>query len=433
LKMFHHVSPETIFLLSLFHQCFTKPKNVSPMINNPTLTFYLNKDKAKGNKQPLYFRITLNRKKAEVSTKFLLEPKEWNETNQCTRKNGEINEDLIATKNKVYAIIKKLEGDKKPVSAVVIKDLLTEKKKFNTGLIESFDRYIDRQKAIGEVGDANVSHFGVTKKHLLNFLQAKALSDYPIESIDFNFISDFDSFLCKQKVSGGESTLLQNTRNKHHSRVRTILIRAVREGFITKNPYIDFKLKKIQGQRAFLSDQELQKITEHKLGGNESLMKVRDVFIFSCYTGLRFQDGQNLTMERITKGKGGFTLTIKQEKTGEPLTIPLLAPALAIVNKYEESDERKVLGKVLPKFSNQKLNTYLKTIADLTGTKKHLTHHVARHTCACWLLRNGFSIEEVSKWIGHTDIKTTQIYAKISGDDLQKKANKLLEPMFVNP
>ncbi len=110
--------------------------------------------------------------------------------------NGEINEDLIATKNKVYAIIKKLETDKKPVSAVIIKDLLTEKKKFNTGLIESFDRYIDRQKAIGEVGDANMSHYGVAKKHLLNFLQAKALTDYPIESIDFNFISDFDSFLC---------------------------------------------------------------------------------------------------------------------------------------------------------------------------------------------------------------------------------------------
>ncbi len=72
---------------------------------------------------------------------------------------------------------------------------------------------------------------------------------------------------------------------------------------------MDFKLKKIQGQRAFLSDQELQKITEHKLGGNESLMKVRDVFIFSCYTGLRFQDGQNLTTDRITKGKSGITLT----------------------------------------------------------------------------------------------------------------------------
>jgi len=401
------------------------------MIHNPSLYFYPNKNKPKGNKYPLYLRIILSRKKAEIATKYFIELKEWKEENQCTRKSGEINQDLASMIDKVYNIIKTLEKENKPVSARIIKDLLTEKYKFNTGLVESFDRYLNKLSLAGEVKQETISLFKVSKKHIQNFLLERGMQDYPLEGVDFNFISDFDSFLCKQIVNHGANTMTQNTRNKHHSRVRTILIRAMKEGYITINPYRDFKLKGVAANRAFLSNDEILQITQHTLGGNESLKKVRDIFIFSCYTGLRFQDAQNLTMDKITKEKNGWTLRIKQEKTGESLTIPLLKPAFQIIERYEESDERKVYGKVLPKFSNQKVNTYLKTIAELTGITKHLTHHVARHTCACWLLRNDFTIEQVSKWIGHTDIKTTQIYAKISGDDLQKKATKLLEPLFV--
>jgi len=402
------------------------------MENNPSLRFYLNKEKARGNKQPLYFRITLNRKKVEISTKYLLESKEWNESSQNTRKNGEINQDLISMKDTVYDIVKTLEKGNKQVTVQIIKALLTGKSKFNTGLIESFDRYLNRLATVGEVSKETILHFGVTKKHLLNFLKEKKMTDFPIERIDYNFISDFDLFLCKTQVNHGTNTMVQNTRNKHHTRVRTILIRAIREGFITKNPYMDFKLKKIPANRAFLTEEELQLITEHTLGGNESLIKVRDIFIFSCYTALRFEDAQNLSMDNISKDmKGKFTLRIKQEKTDENIAIPLLPPALSIIKKYESAPERLVQGKVLPKFSNQKVNAYLKVIAELTDLKKNLTHHVARHTCATTiLLSNEVPMEAVSKWLGHTDIKTTQIYGKITNDYLQKQATEKLEPLF---
>jgi len=397
------------------------------MIHNPSLYFYPNKNKPKGNKFPLYLRIILSRKKAEVATKYFIELKEWKEENQCTRKNGEINQDLTSMKDKVYNIIKTLEKDNKPVSARILKDLLTEKYKFNTGLIESFDRYLNKLSLAGEVKQETISLFRVSKKHIQNFLNEKGLQEYPIEGVDFNFISDFDLFLCKQKVNHDANTMVQNTRNKHHSRVRTILIRAIKEGYLTKNPYGDFKLKGIAANRAFLTDEELLQITQHSLGGNESLIRVRDIFIFSCYTALRFEDAQNLTMNSISKEKNGkFTIRIKQEKTGENTAIPLLPSALTIIEKYQNSDERLVCGKVLPKITNQKVNSYLKTIADLVGISKKLTHHVARHTCATTiLLSNEVPIEAVSKWLGHTNIKTTQIYGKITNDYLQKVADKL--------
>lgn len=220
---------------------------------------------------------------------------------------------------------------------------------------------------------------------------------------------------------------MRNTVNKHHSRLRTILIRAVKEGHITKNPYIDFQLKYTPSSRTFLTEEELKKITENNLGDNESLKRVRDIFIFSVYTGMRFEDAQLLTIDRIEKDKkNNYTLRIEQEKTKEPLLIPLLKPALDIIKKYENSPERKVFKKVLPKITNQKVNSYLKVIADITGIEKNLTHHVARHTCATTILiSNDVPIEAVSKWLGHTNIKTTQIYAKITNNYLQKVAEKV--------
>ena len=201
----------------------------------------------------------------------------------------------------------------------------------------------------------------------------------------------------------------------------------IKEGYLNKNPYVDFKLTKTPSTRTFLTDEELGQITKNNLGGNKSLMMVRDIFIFSVYTGLRFEDAQRLTMDSVTKeNKGKYSLRIKQEKTEESLAIPLLKPALNIISKYDKSPERTVMNRVLPTFSNQKLNTYLKVIAELTGIKKNLTHHVARHTCATTiLLSNEVPIEAVSKWLGHTNIKTTQLYAKITNDYLQNVANKL--------
>ena len=403
------------------------------MINNPSLHYYLNSYKGKGRKQPLYLRITLNRKKAEIATKYFLEQKEWDESNQCTRKNAEINDDIASTKNKVYEIIKSLEKAKTPVTAHIIKTYVTGKDKVAAYLLEAYDRHMNRLEVGGEVEKETVSRYRETKAHLIGVLQEKKLDDILIEHIDYKFISDLDLYLLKQKVNHSEKTMERNTVNKHHSRLRTILIRAMKEGYIIKNPYIDFRLKNTPSNRTFLTEDELSSIIKHPLGNNESLKRVRDVFIFSVYTGLRFEDAQQLIMERIAKDKkGNYSLTIEQEKTNEPLSIPLFKPAVDIIKKYEDDADRRVFNKVLPKISNQKTNEYLKVIADLTGIKKNLTHHVARHTCATTiLLSNEVPMEVVSKWLGHTNIKTTQIYAKITNTYLQKMAEKIEDKITI--
>lgn len=397
------------------------------MINNPSLHFYLNKYKAKGKRMPIYLRIILERKKAEVATKYLLEPKEWSESTQCTRKNGEINDDLIKIKNEVYEIVKNLEKAKQPVTAVIIKTYLTGQSGTEVYLIEAFNRHIDRLERAGEVGKRTILRYKITKTLLSDLLKEKKLEDILIEHVDYKFINDFELFLLTKKAKNGTKNIERNTINKYHSLLRTILIQALKEGRITRNPYSQFKLKSVPSNRTFLTEDELKAIMEHSLGNNESLKRVRDIFIFSVYTGLRFEDAQQLTMDRIAKNKkGDYNLTIAQEKTNEPLSIPLFKPAVDIIEKYKDSEERKVLNKALPKISNQKTNTYLKTIADLAGIKKNLTHHVARHTCATTiLLSNEVPMEVVSKWLGHNNIKTTQIYAKITNTYLQKVAERI--------
>ena len=405
------------------------------MLNSLTIRYYLNEYKAKGTpeekekakKYPIYLRITVDRKKAEIATNYFLQPKEWDESLQRTKKNRQINEDLSSTEQQVHDIAKSLERANKPVTAHAIKTFLTGKDKVEAYLLESYDRHMERLEKAGEVEKVTVTRYKETKTHLMGFLQEKKLEDILLAHIDYKFLSDLDLYLLNQLVNHDTKKMGRNTANKHHSRVRTILIRAIREGHIIKNPYIDFKLRNTPSNRTFLTEEELKVIINHPLGENESLKRVRDIFIFSVYTGLRFEDAQQLTIDKIAQDKNGnYSLTIAQEKTSEHLSIPIFKPAVDIIHKYEDSDERKAQHRVLPRITNQKLNAYLKVIADLTGTKKNLTHHVARHTCATTiLLSNEIPMEVVSKWLGHTNIKTTQIYAKITNSYMQKMAEKV--------
>jgi site-specific recombinase XerD len=226
-----------------------------------------------------------------------------------------------------------------------------------------------------------------------------------------------------------KGTMDRNSVNKQHQRLKAVLFKAIREGYIEKNPYQNFKLKNNKTHRDFLTEEELELIKTHPLGGNASLQKVRDIFLFSVYTGLRFGDASQLTVNHIRKDKEGkFWIEKMQGKTNEMLRIPMLKPAVEIMEKYDTL-ERKVTNCILPKISHQKVNAYLKTIADLIGTQKQLSHHVARHTFATTItLSNNVPLEIVSKLLGHTSTKATQVYAKITNkyliqitDQLDKK------------
>ena len=178
--------------------------------------------------------------------------------------------------------------------------------------------------------------------------------------------------------------------------------------------------------RRALSASELECLIEHDLGGNESLQKVRDLFVFSAYTGLRYQDAQDLEMKDIVKSDTGrLFIRIEQHKTGELTNIPMFQPAIDILERYD-NNERKITAKVLPRLSNQKLNAYLKTIADLVGINKNLTHHIARHTFASTvLLEQDIPIKIVSTLLGHTNVRQTEVYAKPSNKYMDRLADEI--------
>lgn len=387
-----------------------------------SLKFFLNLEKGKGGLGKIYLRIVVNRKKAEIATSFSLAPEDWDDNRQRAKKANHINEKLSDMEKKIYRFQSLLEHEGRPVTARILKDLFLEKDKLDVYLIEFYSRFIAQVKSNPDLSNETISTYNQTYKHIENYIPAQFnIKDIPIKQVDYKFISSFDAYLQSQK-------LVRNTINKHHSRFRTLIIRAIKEGYITKNPYGDFALKNVRVNRVALTNEELQKLINQDLQGNESLQKVRDLFIFSTYTGLRYQDAQNLQVDQIHQSATGKPMIkMEQNKTKELISVPLLKPAIEILERYD-NEEREITGKVLPRISNQKLNVYLKTIADLAGIKTKLTHHVARHTCATTvLLSNGIPMKAVSKWLGHTNIRQTEIYAKITDKYLEKIAEDVEE------
>lgn len=390
-------------------------------MSNFTFKFYLNKAKEASGKAPIYLRITVHRKKAEMTTGLMIMAKEWDSDKQRATKNQVINASLNEIENRLYQVVTGFNKNNESYTANDLKEQLVNKAPEDQFLLEYFQKCVEKLKIANEVENSTIRSYDKAKWYLSEFIRSKYnKEDFKISLIDYSFISDFDLFLL-------ESGLQRNTITKHEKKLKSVLLKAQREKLLTENPYQDFKLKSTSGKRQFLTQQEIDTIINHPLAENESLKKIRDIFIFSVFTGLRFTDAMNLKADQIkTDSDGSYFLQIYQNKTSEPVMIPVFPQVMEIIKKYDLK-ERAITGNVLPHISNQKLNAYLKTIADLCGINKPLTHHIARHTCATTiLLSNNVPIEAVSKWLGHTSIKTTQIYAKISPQYLKQMANKIV-------
>lgn len=400
------------------------------MNTNYSIRFYLNQSKGKGTRKPIYLRITVNRRKVEMVTPYKIDPKDWEDNSQRTKRNVIINQGLNQLETDVHEVAMQLKKQGKRITPENLRSGIKHTNNDREMLVNFYQDYLMQMGKAGEVKAVTLNIYRYTLQHLMKFLQdVKHIDDIPLSNVDYKFITDLDVWMMSKDAIQPGLKLERNTVSKHHSRLRTVLIRAFKEGLIERNPYGDFKLKQMPANRTYLDEQELKRLTEHNLANNKSLVKVRDIFLFSVYTGLRFEDAQQLTMDKITPGTNGmYKLSIDQGKTERPLVIPLVKQAMDIVEKYADSPGRKLYRKVLPEISNQKLNSYLKVIADLTGIEKRLTHHVARHTCATtFLLSKEVPLEVVSRWLGHTNIKTTQVYAKVTDNYLERIASKLDE------
>jgi site-specific recombinase XerD len=203
--------------------------------------------------------------------------------------------------------------------------------------------------------------------------------------------------------------------------MRKIVNYCLKSGWLQKDPFFGYKMAQKEVVRQYLTETELKTLADKKFV-IDRLSQVRDVFLFSCYTGLAFIDVFQLTSDNIGIGvDGNQWIFTSRQKTDTPSRIPLLPQAKAIIEKYKDHPKCINENKLLPILSNQKMNAYLKEIADMCEINKPLTFHIARHTFATTVtLSNGVPIETVSKMLGHRSIKITQHYAKI----LDKKVSE---------
>lgn len=240
-------------------------------------------------------------------------------------------------------------------------------------------------------------------------------SDYPLNKLELQFLIGFEYYLKTEKNQK------QITINKA---IRKPIRVAVSEGYLDKDPFQLYKPGRVKKEVIFLQQDELIKLENYQFG-QPRLNFVKDLFIFCCYTGLAYKEMSNLKKEHLIKGfDGNVWIQMKREKTSKMISVPLLPKAHKIIDKYNSEDEY-----MLPKLSNQKVNSYLKEIAEIVGMHKKLTHHTARKTFASTvLLYNDVPIEIVSELLGHSSISITEgYYGKVVQKKVSEEMNKLIK------
>lgn len=403
-------------------------------VNTFGIQFVIRKHRIKDGEAPIYARITVNTNRCEISVKRRIHTDNWNNGKGMAKgKNPEIsklNSYLEQVRSQLTNYYQELVISKQALNADAIKNKFLgyeESEHTLMGLIKYHNERMDENLEWG-----TQKNYFTTEKYVSLFLKEKLRkNDISLSELNFKFISDFEYFMRKLKRTDNIKPMGNNTVMKHNERLRKMINLSVKMEWIEKDPFTAHKAKFIKVQRGYLTQEELELI-EQKNFSIERLQQVIDLFIFSCYTGLAYIDAISLKSTDIKKGiDGGEWIFTARHKTDVPVQIPVLSKASNLIAKYKDHPKTKLSGTVFPVISNQKLNSYLKEVADLCGITKNLTFHLARHTFATTVtLTNGVPIESVSKMLGHSDIRTTQIYAKVVemkiSEDMAKLQTKLL-------
>jgi site-specific recombinase XerD len=400
------------------------PKNKSSF----GLLFYINRSKTKLNGQcPVMLRVTINGKNVALRIKRYVLPENWDPLRSIgIGKSAEIqslNLYIDAIRARAYNKYTELLSLYDDVTPAMLRDAIlginTSRAKF---LIEEWEKFCaDLKMMIGKGSSyANFQKYNTCKNFMKDFLQKEyQTQDVSLKSIDRHLITQFELYLRTVRSCN------HNTATKYLQKFRKIVLIGFKNEWIKINPFDGIKLNFTEVDRPYLTEQELTAIMERKFA-LPRLENVRDLFVFSCFTGLSYIDVQKLTkgeMEQTPDGR--YWIKTRRQKTNVKAHIPLLPIAISIINKYTDFKLLSINDRVIPIISNQKMNAYLKEVADLCGIEKHLSFHVARHTFATTVtMMNGVPIETVSRMLGHKNIKSTQHYARIVdtkiGEDMCK-------------
>ncbi|UCS92388.1 site-specific integrase [Echinicola marina] len=395
--------------------------------------FIIRKSRSKAGMCQIYVRISLNGSRREISLKKYVKESEWDKNKgklRGTRRNAsDTNFFIEEVRSQIYEAYHELANKRRAFHIDDLKNYYLRGGEEKYTLLRLMEYH--NLTFANTLSKGSLKNYRTTEKYLKKYFKEwLRVSDVFLSEINYRFLSDFEFFLRKTFPKEGNKGLSNNGIMKHLVRLKKLSSFGERLEWLEKDPFAKYQIKFDKVERGFLDQDELELIenTEFEL---PRLILAKDLFVFSCYTGLSYVDIMNLSLTHIIRGiDGGKWIYTTRQKTGVKVKIPILPFADRMIEKYKEDRRALDRGTIFPYASNQKLNKNLKDIAAGCGLNKYLTFHLARHTFATTItLLNGVPIETVSKVLGHTKITTTQIYAKVVeskvSDDMEKLRNIL--------
>ena len=391
------------------------------------LLFYIRRDKTnKKGEAPVFMRLTINGERADASIKRFIEPHAWNsakgKANEKSRGGKDLNLYLDAISANILRIQRDLELDKKEVSAqIILNRYLGKEQSDRHTLMEVFRAHNEKCRALSGISLAPGTVIRYETEAFLRTTYKK--EDCYLDEITHQFVEDYDFYLRTVR------RCCHNTTTKYLLNFKKIIRIALAKGWMKKDPFAQVHFHFEPVEREFLEKQELKVLLNKEITITR-LSQVRDIFCFCCLTGLAFMDVQQLKPEHLVADiHGKIWIRKARQKTKNMCNIPLLDEAQKIIDRYRDHPYCQTHGVLLPVCSNQKMNSYLKELADICGIRKNLSTHCARHTFATLTLASGATIDNVAKMLGHANVNMTRRYAKVLDSSIMRDMEVVAENM----
>ncbi len=393
-----------------------------------SVSFFLRKKhQIQSKPQTIVVRITVSGQSVEIATHLKCYAKDWKPQMQQAKGRGTValtlNNSLHDIRARINHIFHQQTQYGESTSPQVIKEIYQDESRTKHHLLSFFEIHNENiKKQIGK-GRTKATHqkYEVTRKHLKNYLKTTlSQNDILISKINHKFIWEFEIYL-KTIANCGH-----NTTAKFMQFFKRIIRLALHNHYIKDDPFQNYQIKLQEVHRSYLTTEEL-KIIINKTIEIKRLDLVRDLFVFASFTGLSYGDLKKLQRQHLYLQNGELWLRINRRKTNQPSTMKLFDIPKHLIEKYNDPSHNH--NHIFPVPSNQKVNTYLKELADICGITKNINFHLARHTAASLALSNGMPIESVAKMLGHKNIRTTQLYAKITDMKLSQDMDRLEEKL----
>lgn len=398
-----------------------------------SMNFRPNTQRSKNGNHAIYVRITVDNKRVELATQCSVLARQWNQKLQKaigdTSEAKEVNRQLSIVKADILRHYNRMVALENTITAELIKNEYLGIREKTKTLKELLDYYYDRFKqkvSIGQKAANTLKCIYTTNEKIKAFLKYRfKVSDMSLSEVKISFLTELEHYLVTKDM------LSNNSAMKYIHTFKRIIKFAVDQEWLDKNPTTQFRCTYNPPKRERLTMEEIMKLYHKDL--LPRLAEVRDVFVFCCFTGYSYVDVYKLSPKNIVNGiDGGKWIVKDREKTGTNESVPLLPIALEIVERYKNNLYCEVKGCLLPVNTNQCYNAYLKEIATICKIKKHLTTHIARHTFATTItLENDVPIETVSQMLGHRNIKTTQLYAKVTEKKISNNMKRLQQTLQI--